>query len=868
MKTITLPPNFVGRETELARLHEKMTQTIDTKRPHFFLIEGEFGTGKSDLIMKFLYEAGESSQKNKKVLTALGTCALEMGDSAYTPFRQILEQIGRKGFDKKAFIQLLVEIAVDWVDALTLVPIVGTSYKLTQARKKGKGISDENKFAQYTNLLQEIAARAPLFVAIDNLHFGDESSLRLIFHLMQNLASCPVFLICTARPFHEVGDVPYKPLYYDLRKHWQEPIMSLDSSQSIDVRKYLHERYGEHDLPANVIDVVQHRSGGHPLFVVELFSSWEMKRIIVQKKDVQGQSVWAWNGASHLNQSDVPDKIGTVIKQRIDQLTDQLRRLLTHAAVEGEEFTAQVVGSLLKLENLELFDRIEALEKNYRLIRRAEQPLSEELSPYRFVHIYFQSYIYNSLLNADKRRLLHHEIGKVLEKLYPDPRQIAAQLARHFIEAHHYSKALEYCVMAAEVEESQYNWYQAMRWCDRGIELFGKLPKGEKEAQELTRLRLIELKALGLSTSGDYTQACELYVQLISERERPELEPKRVIGWYIDLLDARDQLCEYRVIPHVLEEARGYLTKTQVNSVILEALISIEEAMYLGRTDRNQEALEIVRTAIARIEDLPPSTEKTAALCRGKGILAIILSFRGPYAESIAAYRDAADLGKSIDYMIEATDSLLNMADDLKLTNRLDEAVRVLEEVTDFAQRRGIVATQAQAMCQKGEVLFNLGKVDEAIPLLLDAGSRLMQIHDRMFLIFAFSFLALALLSKGEIASALNYARQAHGLCAWEQAYTLGTALDSLAQVEAAAGDHEAALRHFKEAISTFEKSENSHLASVSKRNMAEALIRFGDQTMAADLLQSALTAFKKEPELKHEIEKTESLLLRLKEKQ
>src|SRR5262245_13552756 len=76
---------------------------------------------------------------------------------------------------------------------------------------------------------------------------------------------------------------------------------------------------------------------------------------------------------------------------------------------------------------------------------------SEPELEYLFRHALIQDAAYESMLRAD-RRTLHRAVGETLEGLYADQLDdIAAVLARHFVEAGDDGRALRYYSRAGDV---------------------------------------------------------------------------------------------------------------------------------------------------------------------------------------------------------------------------------------------------------------------------------------------------------------------------------------------------------------------------------------------------------------------------------
>jgi predicted ATPase len=107
-------------------------------------------------------------------------------------------------------------------------------------------------------------------------------------------------------------------------------------------------------------------------------------------------------------------------------------------------------------------------------------------SLYRFRHILFQKYLYNSL-DLVERAHLHQAVGTALEALYGEgTNEIALQLARHFQQAGIADKAVDYMRQAGERALRMSAHQEAIAHFTRGLELLETLPEtSERLRQEL-----------------------------------------------------------------------------------------------------------------------------------------------------------------------------------------------------------------------------------------------------------------------------------------------------------------------------------------------------------------------------------------------
>ena len=151
---------------------------------------------------------------------------------------------------------------------------------------------------------------------------------------------------------------------------------------------------------------------------------------------------------------DVPDTVRELIMQMLEQLDPVDGELLSAASVVGQEFSAAAAAAAAAgLAEAEVDARCDALSRAGRFI----EPSGEERWPdetlstrYRFAHDLHREVLY-ARLTAGQRAQMHGRIGKRLEAAYRTrPREIAAKLAEHFVQAGDAGRAVVSLRLAAE----------------------------------------------------------------------------------------------------------------------------------------------------------------------------------------------------------------------------------------------------------------------------------------------------------------------------------------------------------------------------------------------------------------------------------
>jgi predicted ATPase len=248
------------------------------------------------------------------------------------------------------------------------------------------------------------------------------------------------------------------------------------------IRQYLKVRFPNHIFPESFISTLNHRTAGNPLFLKELLENMYEGGKIVQT-DEGWKLVGEMKDLEHL-----PERVEAVIQQRVGRLTEDLKRLLTIASVEGEDFTAQVLAKLQNLEEDKVLEKlIDGLGRIHQLVDEKGEKIIERdliLSFFHFRHRLMQEHLYYTI-GESQRRLMHRKVAECLETLYGNNVEaISAQLARHYELAHLYKKAYHYCHITASQAGKTFATHEAIDNYKRALELWGKVFLRPQEAEE------------------------------------------------------------------------------------------------------------------------------------------------------------------------------------------------------------------------------------------------------------------------------------------------------------------------------------------------------------------------------------------------
>jgi hypothetical protein len=117
-----------------------------------------------------------------------------------------------------------------------------------------------------------LAERTPLLLAVDDAHWADEMSLRLVLYLARRVADLPVLLLVAARPAAEHGDGGLLARLAALAGVvWLRPAALTQP----EVAGLIAE-HGWHGADQGFVAACHHASGGNPFLVSELIAGLDV----------------------------------------------------------------------------------------------------------------------------------------------------------------------------------------------------------------------------------------------------------------------------------------------------------------------------------------------------------------------------------------------------------------------------------------------------------------------------------------------------------------------------------------------------------------------------------------------------------------
>lgn len=447
---------YVGREDEM-RLLSSSWSRVGRGEGQLVLLVGEPGIGKTRLVGEFR----NSIEGTPHVWVASG------GERMYsnTPFhavaRMLAQLIGWRGDESplERVAALEQTLGGSGLELAEFMPLVGELLTLPVTDKyPALALAADEKRRRLLTCLAawvfNLVRNEPLVIVIEDLHWLDPSSMELLLMLVEQGATGPLMLLCTARP-------EFRAAWPTRSHHIQVTLDRLSPAETRDLVMGVVDHAG---LGQDVIDAVITRTDGVPLFAEEL------TRLMLERGGEAGQR-------------DIPVTLHDSLAARLARTGAKNTAQL--AAVLGREFTYALIAAVSPLPADELQADLAKLTEAEVIYVRGFAPEAR----YKFKHALILDAAYDALLK-EQRLKLHTRVAQVISGQIPTLAQTQPEVvARHWSAAGEPDKAVNAWVEAATAASSRHAYKEAER-CYRqaltSLETLQQTP--ERDTRELALL--------------------------------------------------------------------------------------------------------------------------------------------------------------------------------------------------------------------------------------------------------------------------------------------------------------------------------------------------------------------------------------------
>jgi len=382
-------PGFFGRDSELATLLATLGEAA-AGCGRLAVLTGEAGIGKTSIASALAAAAEEQG------FTVLwGRCPDATGAPAFWPFTQIARDYrarSRRAGGELARLERHLQVPPAQQDAAP-----------EQARFE--------LFERVASALRAAARETPLLLILDDLHWADPSSVKLLCYVAREIAAARVAVLATFREAEPSAPLGVTTLLGELSTlGLSVPVRGLERD---DVARLLAEQSGGTPDP-RLVERIHDATHGNPLFVGEVV------RLLIAEHRLAD----AGSSAASLP---IPLGVRAAIARRSEALDAEARAVLAAAAVCGREFSASVLERATELPSPRVRAALGAAEGLGLVTPAPARP-----GGFVFVHALMREALYEALPSS-ARAAWHRRVGHALEQAYArDPGPHLAALADHF----------------------------------------------------------------------------------------------------------------------------------------------------------------------------------------------------------------------------------------------------------------------------------------------------------------------------------------------------------------------------------------------------------------------------------------------------
>jgi DNA-binding SARP family transcriptional activator len=401
------------RGAELAQLHAARTAAL-SERARLCLLSGEAGVGKTHVCDRF---AAEVSAAGTRVLR--GRC---FESEQVVPFSLWANLLGTaRPSLEPGWLENLPEPSR--AELACLLPELGSRAQAPRGAQDALPL-----FHALQTLLLQLAAAGPLMLVLEDLHWADEMSLRVLCFLARRLAdahSC--FTLCSART-EETATAPFLPTAIaeleaeqllqrvPLAPLSQRETAELASDQAAQLELDTRAPHWPHWL-----DQIWAISEGNPLVIVE-----SVRALAQRALDASVEAL------------PVPERVRALIRRRVARTSPAARELMALSAVHGRELDFEVLR--------DVFDEPQLWAASEEVVGlQLMRALPDSIS---FTHDRIRETLYAEMLPA-RRRYLHGRVAEALERR--GAREVVlGHLGYHYAKAGNAAASIPYLIRFAE----------------------------------------------------------------------------------------------------------------------------------------------------------------------------------------------------------------------------------------------------------------------------------------------------------------------------------------------------------------------------------------------------------------------------------
>jgi DNA-binding SARP family transcriptional activator len=629
-------PPLVGRQGELGIVSDALDRAC-VGQGQVVAIVGEAGVGKTRIVTELSRLA-----RSRNARTIVGRAYETAQVLAFAPWVDAL----RAGL--AAVPEALLGLEPAWRAELARVVPEASE----RASRRPDPADATRIFEAITRLVERLAARQPLVVVLEDAHWADDMTLRLVAYLGRRLERRPVLLVVTAREEQLADSVLLGVALKELGDHGRllrVPLAGLSRDDTTALVRAL-ARAGRDDAAlARLDERVWQVSAGNPLLVVE--------------------TVRTLRDTPSTDAAALPTPVRELVRARLRRLSEDARRVVSIASIVGREADFRLLQHCAGLGDRDATGVVEELVR-----RRVFDNVGGRLD---FTHDRIRETARADLLPAQVPSL-HRLIATSIEAVYAGALEAhVAALAGHCRDGELWEKAATYLAEAGLRAAERSAHREAAGAYEQALTAIAHLPESRRTLEQAVDI------GLALHTSWYALAETERSYQALRAAEAPAQklgDPRRSAllacqtGQYLWVTGrAREAL-------PLFEHAATVAKSLDDFPLLMSSTLYIGSARFcLGDLRESEDAFRRVVNALQRAS----AGEKLGLhgfplVFAGSGLTAL-LAEQGRFEEARAVGAESVRIAESLNHAYTLVFALRILGHAYTMEGRVDEAIEILE---------------------------------------------------------------------------------------------------------------------------------------------------------------------------------------------
>ena len=692
---------MVGREADLKRLQDALTDILDRPQCRVFTVVGEPGIGKSRLLYEF-ENWGELLPQTIRHFK--GRASHEMQKQPYALLRDVfstrfqIQENDPPGVVREKFEQGIGEISGMNTEGQMRAHVIGQllGYDFSDSPHLQGTMTPRHLRSRalfyIVDFLRGTTELRPTVLFLEDIHWADDSSLDIIEEMASALVWRRLLIVCLSRP-----------TLLERRPDWGKRIpghtllrltpLSLEHSREL-IQQLLQKAAM---VPEELYNVVVSEAEGNPYYVEEFIKMLIDDGVIV-KHEVEWEVM-----AALLNQVHIPATLTGIIQARLDSIHPDERRFLQQASVIGRTFwdnaVAYLDGGDVEGAPHGLLEQCLNTLRQREMIFEYRTSVFSGAREFVFKHALLRQVTYESVLKRDRRSYHARAADWLIQHSGERAAEYAGVIGEHLELAGDIPQAIVYLRLAGERAARQFDNEHALTYFDRALALTPE----EDIAMRYNILKTCEQIHDLIGMREAQRENLEKMDLLLKQAEALDIElPGGRAGLALRLSNYSCVISDYQRAITAAQDAVEHASRAGDPTQEAEGHYRWGRASWYQGD--NEGGLTATRRSLAMAQAV--GARQLQAHCFRQ--IGAIVFHQGDYAQVMPAYAQALEIYQAIDDRAGISSTLNNMGDQLRLVGDYAEARAHFEQSVEISRSIGERWSECIALGNLAQVAINL----------------------------------------------------------------------------------------------------------------------------------------------------------------